>query len=531
MTALVQSTIYSDNIAAVGTVADLTAGYFQPNVTTIVCAGYYAPGDGGGAQRVLSGSSGPGPGLLQSADGQWWTLPQGAVNVRQFGAKGDNSTDDTTAIQACLNFCFGTTASPHGNSYWLNSSCYFPPGRYKTTAPLTLRSVNGGHIYGAGRFTTSITNTTAGSSVFVTNGFEYSKVDSMLLVATASTGNPAVIFDADWDNTGGVALQSNTFADVYFNIAATVTGNVGIRVGNTGYMGSEFLYLNCFWAIPGGDGVLLRNFNALQHTAIGGNCQGCNVGFHVFRGAFEVISGVGFQLSTTWDIQIDNVANDAYIISGCRTESDNFIFANNGPTMSIVGCSQVSANAGYFFSGAAQLTIDGSRSVAGYIKNARSWFVHRRGCSFRSDVYNNGGGNQNFGLVVDLDTQPTNPVNGSSTALGDSITTVGNGTIDGNGIVQGLVLRGGAQVGAFTDTTDTATNIISNAGNEGHPNSIARGQKISFLYVNTTSQAATVQAGSGVTMVPSTFVVAAGTSHEFRGYITSPTTPTITFYG
>lgn len=51
-------------------------------------------------------------------------------DVRQYGARGDGSTDDTTALQAAL-----TAASDAGGA-----EVYLPPGTYRTTAALTIGS-------------------------------------------------------------------------------------------------------------------------------------------------------------------------------------------------------------------------------------------------------------------------------------------------------------------------------------------------------------------------------------------------------
>jgi hypothetical protein len=85
---------------------------------------------------------------------------------------------------------------------------------------------------------------------------------------------------------------------------------------------------------------------------------------------------------------------------------------------------------------------------------------------------------------------PSAGVNPKTTAL----TTVGAGTITAAGIVGGMTLRTGS-TSAFTDTTDTAANII--AALLGGP---AVGTSWPYIYVNNTVALATLAAGSGVTL-------------------------------
>ena len=76
----------------------------------------------------------------------------GALNVKdpQFsgGAKGNGSTDDTAAIQACFNAAFGTTGSPHGTNTTQNSAVYFPAGMYQVRSTLNIKQGLGIHIFG-----------------------------------------------------------------------------------------------------------------------------------------------------------------------------------------------------------------------------------------------------------------------------------------------------------------------------------------------------------------------------------------------
>ena len=260
-------------------------------------------------------------------------------NVKDFGAAGDGSTDDTAAIQAALDAAYGSSSSPNGSSGAIkNRPVFFPAGNYKITRALTLKSVMGAHIFGAGRFTTTIQNVTSGGSVFVTNGCEYSRFERLNLIAS---GTNSVCFDLDFDGNG-LPLQSNTFSDIYFQ-----TADIGLRIGNSGFMGSENLITNCFFANHRLYGLITKNFNALQQTVIGGNFQNCGTGINVERGSVPVIHGVGFQQSARLDILVSNGANDAMSIKGCRTESVNFADINHQAAV-IEACTQTNAGAGTF---------------------------------------------------------------------------------------------------------------------------------------------------------------------------------------
>jgi len=289
------------------------------------------------------------------------------VNVKDFGAKGDGTTDDTMNIQAALNAAYGTPGAPHGaaNKH-LNRAVFFPNGNYRVSAPLTLRSVRGGWIFGAGRESTRIFQSTANTSVFVTNGFDYSRVEGLSLAANGT----GVAFDMDWDGiAGSAANQANTFAQCAFGGSLNTTG-VGLRIGVTGgnSMGSETLIMNCHFGVIG-RGLQTCNGNALQNTVIGGNFQDCNIGISVSSGNVPLIMSVGFQASGTFDIQVDGVGTiqDGMTVVNCRSESLHFLKNRMGVALTLIGNGQTHSSAGTFVDFIGPLTMLGNSSINGTI--------------------------------------------------------------------------------------------------------------------------------------------------------------------
>lgn len=103
---------------------------------SVYLLGYHTPGDGGGGQFVwksLETSADDGGICIKatatSGAGRWIRCRDntGLINVRWFGAKGDNSTDDVVAIKNAM----ATTYVPWG-------VVYVPTGRYRISSGITI---------------------------------------------------------------------------------------------------------------------------------------------------------------------------------------------------------------------------------------------------------------------------------------------------------------------------------------------------------------------------------------------------------
>lgn len=138
-----------DSIAALRALSKAT-------YTRAFVSGYYLPHDGGGgayqydpADTTTADNNGT---VIVGADGGRWKLGQStAISFKQFGAKFDGTTDDTTAINACI-----AGAGP--------GVLYAPPGTCITQGGHTL--LTGQYIVGAGKNVTTFSNSNLTSDTF-----------------------------------------------------------------------------------------------------------------------------------------------------------------------------------------------------------------------------------------------------------------------------------------------------------------------------------------------------------------------------
>lgn len=152
--------IVFDDVSMFSDVASVQAATIPAIVQAISTAGYYSPGDGGGAQYIRAGSSGPG--RIQSVGGQWWQpVFPGAWNVEAFGARGNNVFNNSSAFQAVfdgLRLVGGDAVCP-GGQFLVDSTVaisYTGQTQEPVTQPLQV------NFYGSGAGSTVINKTGTG---------------------------------------------------------------------------------------------------------------------------------------------------------------------------------------------------------------------------------------------------------------------------------------------------------------------------------------------------------------------------------
>lgn len=127
----ISSFLTNSNAKVINSIAELR-DISKTKYTKVFVTGYYAPGDGGGGMYWYdnsdTSSSDNGGTIIKAADGGRWKLSITTdLSVKHFGARGDNSNDDTEAIQRAINNCDGS-----------GGVLYFPHGTYLVSSTISV---------------------------------------------------------------------------------------------------------------------------------------------------------------------------------------------------------------------------------------------------------------------------------------------------------------------------------------------------------------------------------------------------------
>jgi hypothetical protein len=183
----------------------------------VTCRGYFTDGADDFGPPVFydsSDSTTADDGLSCFVDGngaRFKRVFSGPVNVKWAGARGDDSNNDTTAIQTCLN---------------LGTSVYMPTGVYQTTSEVYL--IHGSKLIGDGNYS-------GVASTFETQGNTTIKyvgsggTDSCVVrVSDEVVGTePTTSATRDMQNTGvsNITIDGNNLADIGIYLIRAVSNN------------------------------------------------------------------------------------------------------------------------------------------------------------------------------------------------------------------------------------------------------------------------------------------------------------------
>lgn len=250
-------------------------------------------------------------------------------NVKDYGATGDSSTDDTTAIQsaisaACNNGLSGSNGARKGGVV------YFPAGVYKVIASLTMCAGNASlHMVGDGRYSSTIYGTFTG---FIIDKPDDGKQNLEVVRSLGIVNNQAsidagairfnaaekgILEDLRISGFTGIEAVANTFVTRISNIEIICNGNAGS---------------------PGSVGIYTAQVGVYQ-TRI----QACDVGIQaqnaglVIHGSAIEVTNIAIALGLTRpNVFTASISGTVMTVSAIIAGPNNGIGV--GQTISCTGC-------------------------------------------------------------------------------------------------------------------------------------------------------------------------------------------------
>jgi Pectate lyase superfamily protein len=354
-----------------------------------------------------------------------WDIGGAVFNVKAYGAKGDGSTDDTTAIQAAI-----TAAAVNGGTV------RFPTGTFIiNSGPLTVTGFKI-TLVGAGKGATVLSNT--GTSDMFTlasaGALSYFNHSKMTLTSGASSGH---IYNVS--NAAGVGSsifselqfnQNNINNAVYNSINKAFIQNV---VEKCAVYGLQTHTLPLWYCVSTTNGI---NDNVFR------DCRGGDAGFFVFwleeQGGpvyasnnlfeninFEIANHGGIRIRSGFSTIIRNCTSfDATTITNYLIQVDKAGGANSPPPSTLTTCENITRYSG---------TLSGAVDIQFVVAQADRSRVERcygfGGSAFAIDFGPNTSGTAFDCYDATITNPPTNFLKlGSSGAAGALIQTVGQAT-------------------------------------------------------------------------------------------------------
>ena len=227
--------------------------------------------DSPGGARYRRPSGGPSGAFV-------YVIVRDSFNVKDFGAVGDGSANDTVAVQNAV------TAAANANG-----SVYFPQGTYLISSALTLPGGFAGHIsvFGDGEWVSVIVQTGTGNGLdFDLTGGTYPYKNTVeiyglgILANNAAASGYAIGLKYP---TGGTAAEMHTGSSVrHVYIGTVVTGNYTPANANAGWKTGIKAIVACHLEIS--DVYLYGNFSNWYGSGAGSgsgvdllSCINCNL--------------------------------------------------------------------------------------------------------------------------------------------------------------------------------------------------------------------------------------------------------------
>lgn len=217
------------------------------------------------------------PNLIHPGDVIVIPVGSSVFDVKDFGAVGDGVTDDTAAFQATFDAAI-TDGAPASVVRTTLGSVVFPPGNYILTAPITILSVRGLNVIGAGPEITTLMPKGTFDTVFDIDGLAYSTIGGFTITSNETHDLDSAI-KIEWTTARARrSTTQNEFHHIYIR-NLTVRSGITLGVDSSGSQVDQETFYKCtiagswstgegtYWqyGIESGDGT---NANGLAHNFI-----------------------------------------------------------------------------------------------------------------------------------------------------------------------------------------------------------------------------------------------------------------------
>lgn len=324
---------------------------------------------------------------------------QDIVSVKDFGATGNGTTDDTTSIQNAVNATQG--------------GLLFPAGTYKITSQITVATLplsvlcdsKASVFQPSGALSGYVFNVTAAAQGFFLSGCTFDMTNA--------------------GSQGAIQFNGQTWPQVQnskFTYPANASG-AAIKVQNTGFMDLSHLY----WVNPGFC-VDIQGDAALEDQISDSRCDSAGTGIRVSRtvttdiGALYInnvqVVNSSNRASNQGIILTSTVASTAMPTQITATVVDNSL---GGPGLTVKNISQVSVVNSWLTSSTEALHLEGSaefRAVGNQNFQSSKWGVAFYANNVSTMIQNN----KIFGTLYGIYIDPAATFNGLQ---------IGNNVIDG----------------------------------------------------------------------------------------------------
>jgi hypothetical protein len=216
-----------------------------------------------------------------------WQQRSDWINVKDLGAKGDGTTDDTAAIQSAYDQ-MGSTGR--------NRVVYFPPGRYRITSTLTITGdTSGVYLVGHGRDTILEWDGEAGGSMYWSNGVHRSRYEGITYDGKGKAGIGS-------EHRSMMRYETHT---IYENCAfLNLEYGIAVSKNKREQASAEFWYKNCLF-LNNKTGVFFGEYNDYDNLFLGCLFADNTIAIHSQRGHTHVWN-CNFYRSSQSDVVVSN---------------------------------------------------------------------------------------------------------------------------------------------------------------------------------------------------------------------------------